>query len=352
MKIFTVIGARPQFIKEAAIQNQLRKHSHITEVVVHTGQHYDENMSGVFFEVLNMNKPDYNLGVQAMRHGEMTGKILTGLEELMIKEKPDVVLLHGDTNSTLAGAISASKLKIPIAHVEAGVRQSVIDMPEEINRVLTDRISSILFCPSQAGVDNLKMENNRGKIVFAGNIMYDVYKIMEHRFDHSLINELGLKENSYVVATIHRDFNVDREEILREILMQLNAIAADLRVVLPIHPRTRKRVGTFGLESLLKPLTVIPPVDYLKLMGLTQHCAYVVTDSGGYQCEAYFAKKRAIVIMEDTAWIELVGKQTFLCRPDGILLTIRNTETSNYIENIYGDGTAANKIVEVLNEMC
>ena len=351
MKILTVIGARPQFIKEAAIQNQLRKYPHIEELVVHTGQHYDENMSGVFFEVLNMNKPDYNLGIQASRHGEMTGKILIGLEELMIKEMPDIVLLHGDTNSTLAGAISASKLKIPIAHVEAGVRQSVTDMPEEINRVLTDRISSILFCPSQTGVENLKKENNQGRIIFTGNIMYDVYKIMEHCFDHSLFYELGLEENGYVVVTLHRDFNVDNENTLREIFTQLGAIAKDMKVVLPVHPRTRKRVETFGLEALLEPLTILPPVDYLKLMGLTQHCAYVVTDSGGYQCEAYFAHKKAVVVMDDTGWVELVDKSIFLTPPDKIFTTAQNSQTADYTANIYGSGNASDIIVSALNEL-
>lgn len=351
MKIFTVIGARPQFVKEAAIQNQLRKYPHIKEVVVHTGQHYDENMSGVFFEVLNMKKPDYNLGIQASRHGEMTGKILIGLEELMIKEMPDIVLLHGDTNSTLAGAISASKLKIPIAHVEAGVRQSMTEMPEEINRVLTDRISSILFCPSQTAVENLTKESNRGKIVFTGNIMYDVYNMMKPRFDHSLVYELGLKENGFVMATLHRDFNVDNKETLKTILLQLGSLAKDIDVVLPMHPRTKGRVEIFGLEALLEPLKILPPVDYLKLMGLTQHCAYVITDSGGYQCEAYFAQKKAVVVMDDTAWIELVDKSIFLAQPGEIYERANSSQLCDYCASIYGIGNAANIIVSTLNEL-
>ena len=351
MKLLSVIGARPQFVKEAAIQNQLQKYPHIKEVVVHTGQHYDENMSGVFFEVLNMSKPDYNLGIQVSRHGEMTGKILIGMEEIMIKEKPDIVLLYGDTNSTLAGAIGASKLKIPIAHVEAGVRQSVSDMPEEINRVLTDRISSILFCPSQAGADNLKKENNQGSIIIAGNVMYDVYKIMEPRFNHSLFYELGLEENCYVVATLHRDFNVDNEKTLREILTQMGVIAKDMKVVLPIHPRTKKRVEAFGLGALLEPLTILPPVDYLKLMGLTQHCAYVVTDSGGYQCEAYFAGKKAVVILEDTGWVELLGKSIFLTSPGELFNTVQNSRATECAAGIYGNGNAADIVVHVLNEL-
>ena len=351
MKLMTVIGARPQFVKEAAIQNKLQAYPSINEVVVHTGQHYDENMSGVFFDVLSIRQPDYNLGIKAARHGEMTAKIMTGLEDIMLKESPDAVLLHGDKNSTLAGAIAASKLIIPIAHVEAGVRESVTDMPEEINRVLTDRISSVLFCPSQKAVENLQKENNSGHICFTGNIMYDVFKRMESYFDESLFDELSLKDGGFVVATIHRDFNVDTRERLSEILRQLELLSKDIRVVLPLHPRTKKRIEEFGLEGLLSAMTVLPPVDYLKLMGFTRRCAFVVTDSGGYQCEAYFAQKKAVLIMNDTAWSELVGAQTFLCRPEELLETVRTMPEHPYMEEIYGDGTAADKTVALLHEL-
>lgn len=350
MKIFTVIGARPQFIKEAAIQNVLKEYSNIKEIVVHTGQHYDKNMSGIFFDLLNMKVPDYNLGIKASKHGEMTGKMLVELEKLMIKEKPDVVLLHGDTNSTLAGAISASKLKIPIAHVEAGVRQAVIDMPEEINRVLTDRISTILFSPSQDGLMNLEAENNKGKKYFVGNIMYDIFKMMKPKFNYTLFNQLHLKEGEFVVITLHRDFNVDKKDKLQEILEQFEMLAKEKTLVFPMHPRTQKRIKEFKLEYLLENIKILPPINYLELMGLAIKCDYIITDSGGFQCEAYFAKKRAIVIMDDTGWIELVNKFVFLTPASDIYRTAINTNILEYEDNIYGDGTAAIKIVEALLE--
>jgi len=305
LKIATIVGARPQFIKEAVVGEELRK-AGFEHVLVHTGQHYDYNMSEVFFKSLEIKEPDYNLGVGSGSHAVQTGLTMMRLEEVVTKEEPDVVLVYGDTNATVAGALVSAKLKIPVAHVEAGMRQEPKDMPEEINRVLTDRISSILFCPSQTAVKNLKKEGMEKGVWFTGDVMYDLYLKMEKQFDYSLSEQLDLEENGYVVVTIHRDFNTDNRYRLEEILKQLNMIVKDKRIVFPIHPRTRKRIEGFGLENHLENLDIIDPLDYLSMMGLVKHSWKVITDSGGLQKESYFAGKQAVVIMPDTGWIELV----------------------------------------------
>ena len=351
MKILSIIGARPQFVKEAIIQQEINKFNDIEEIVIHTGQHYDENMSGVFFQVLNMRKPDYNLGISGSTHGEMTGKMLISLEKIMQKEKPDVVILYGDTNSTLAGALAASKLKIKIAHIEAGLRQEPKDMPEETNRVLTDRISSYLFAPSNLGLENLKKEGIKEGVYFTGDVMYDIFLKMRPKFDYSLMEKLNLRENEYIMMTIHRDFNVDIKEKLEKILKEANKVSKEIKVVLPVHPRTKKRINEFGLEELIKNVLVIEPIDYLQLMGLTGMCYKVITDSGGYQKEAYFAGKQAAIIMPDTSWRELTDlKLNILTDENNIYENIINGKTVDYIKDIYGNGKAAEKIVNILRE--
>lgn len=349
MKILSIIGARPQFIKEAIIQHEINKYNDIEEVVVHTGQHYDSNMSGVFFEVLNMKKPDYNLGIKASKHGEMTGRMIIELEDIMLKEKPDVVLLYGDTNSTLAGAIAASKLKIKIAHIEAGLRQEPKDMPEETNRVLTDRVSTYLFAPSKLAVENLEKEGIKENVSFTGDVMYDIFLKMKPKFDYSMLEELSLKENEYIMMTLHRDFNVDNPEKLKKILNDINKLSKKIKVVFPIHPRTKKRIQQFGFEQLVSNITIIDPIDYLKLMGLTENCYMVITDSGGYQKEAYFSEKQACVIMPDTSWRELTDcGLNVLTKADEIYDNVMNINSVKYIENIYGDGKAAEKIISII----
>lgn len=353
MKILSIVGARPQFVKEAVIQNEINKYDDIEEVVVHTGQHYDSNMSGVFFDVLNMRKPDYNLGIKASKHGEMTGKMIIELEEIILKEKPDVVLLYGDTNSTLAGAIAASKLKVKIAHVEAGLRQEPKDMPEEINRVLTDRISSYLFTSSNLGVDNLKQEGITKGVFFTGDVMYDIFLNMKPKFDYTLMEKLNLKENQYIMMTLHRDFNVDIPQKLEKILKEVNKISREIKVVFPIHPRTKKRIDEFGFTDLTSEILMIEPIDYLQLMGLTQNCYKVITDSGGYQKEAYFSGKQAVVIMPDTSWRELTDLELNILSEEGdIYQNVMESKPVEYVKDIYGDGKAAEKIVSILRQNC
>lgn len=350
MKILSVVGARPQFIKEAALQSQIKKYEQLEEVLVHTGQHYDSNMSDVFFDVLDIKPPKYNLGISSSLHGEMTGRMIIELEKIMLLEKPDKVLLYGDTNSTVAAALSANKLKIEVAHVEAGVRQKKPKyMPEETNRVLTDRISDYLFCPSRKSIKNLNAEGINEGVYFTGDVMYDIFLRMRSKFNYGKIKELKLRENDYIVMTLHRDFNVDYKTILEEILSEVNKIAGEIPVVCPIHPRTKKKISGFGLTSIAKNITFIEPIDYLQLMGLTERCFKVITDSGGYQKESYFAGKQAAVLMPETGWIELIEQGiNYLAEPLELYEIIMKDNPKNIVQNIYGQGNAAELIVSAL----
>lgn len=351
MTILSIVGARPQFIKEAVIQREISKRLDVKEIVVHTGQHYDENMSGAFFEVLKMKEPDYNLGIQSCSHSEMTGQMMIELEKVIAKEEPEAVLLYGDTNSTLAGALVCAKMKIKTAHIEAGLRQLPRDMPEEINRVIIDRISDFLFVPSDLSAKNLKAEGIENNVFIVGDVMYDLYSIMCSKFDYSLIRKLGLEKNNYIIMTLHRDFNVDNKKVLANILNEVNRISKECKVVFPVHPRTKARIEKFGLNNIIKDVFVIEPLDYLKLMGLTQNAYKIITDSGGYQKEAYFASKSACVIMPDTGWRELIEiGVNKLVQPSNLYKEVFSNERHQMPEEIYGDGNAAKKIIDILFE--
>ena len=345
MKIISLIGARPQFVKEAIIHEQIKK-TEIEEIIVHSGQHYDVNMSDIFFQTLNIKKPDYNLNIGSGNHGEMTGKIMIEFEKIVQKEKPDMVLVYGDTNTTLAGAIVASKLKIPVAHIEAGIRQEPKDMPEEINRVLTDKISNLMFCASETSVENLKKENQIKGVHFTGDVMYDLYKKLENKFLYEKYEELDLEKDNYILMTMHRDFNVDKKEKLEKISKQIEKISKETQIIFPIHPRTKKRIKEFGLEKYYEKVKTIEPIDYLNLMGLVKNSKKVVTDSGGLQKEAYFAKKQAIVIMPDTGWRELteIGWNK-LANEENLYQNTTQETKMNYPEDIYGKGNAGELIV-------
>ncbi|MGY4686319.1 non-hydrolyzing UDP-N-acetylglucosamine 2-epimerase [Petrotoga sp. DB-2] len=353
MKLISLIGARPQIIKEAILNKEFEKKG-IKEILVHSGQHYDFNMSDVFFQVLNIRKADYNLGVGSATHAQMTAKTMIEFEKVVLKEHPDIILVYGDTNTTLAGAIVGAKLKIPVAHVEAGIRQEPKDMPEEINRVLTDHISKYLFCPSELAVNNLKKEGITEGVYFTGDIMYDLFLKMKPYFKEDIIDELNSEENKYIVTTIHRDFNTDSKEKLESILKELNKITKEIKVVFPIHPRTKKRIAEFNLNEYTKDILLIEPLDYLSMMGLVQKSLLVITDSGGLQKEAYFAGKRAIVVMPDTGWRELTqAGWNVLSEPDEIknkMDYIISNEISSNVENIYGDGKTGEKIVKIIGK--
>jgi UDP-GlcNAc3NAcA epimerase len=349
MKIISLIGTRPQYIKEAVLGKELTKQG-IKEILVDSGQHYDNNMSDVFLKTLDIKKPEYNLRIGSDTHAQMTARIIIGFEKIVLKEKPKLILVYGDTNTTLAGALVGSKLNIPIAHVEAGLRCLPKNAPEEINRVITDHISTLLFCPSQLAVNNLKKENITKGVYFTGDVMYDLFLKMKPYFNKTIVNKLGLENNNYIVLTIHRTFNVDNKKKLKAILVQINKISKTVKVVFPIHPRTKKRVHKFRLEKLLKNLTLIEPLDYLNLMGLVQQSRLVITDSGGLQKEAYFANKRALVIMPDTGWRELVlYKYNVLVNELTLFSTYINLRKIQIKSNLYGLGNTSSRIVNLLH---
>jgi UDP-N-acetylglucosamine 2-epimerase len=354
-KVVSLVGARPQFIKEAVIGAEVRRRNAWNHILVHSGQHYDANMSDIFFTELDMKQPDYFLNVGSGLHGKQTAEVLTKFEELLLNEKTDLVLVYGDTNTTVAGALAASKLKIPVAHVEAGIRQNPKDMPEEINRVLTDHISRYLFCCSDLAAKNLEREGITEGVFVVGDVMYDLYLKMKPCFTPKETRErYGLEEGKYIIATLHRDFNVDKPESLRNILEGLAQAKKEtaLQVLLPLHPRTRKRIAEFGQQSLVENFLTTEPIGYLDLMSLTQECAVVVTDSGGYQKEAYYAGKRAVIVMPDTGWKEIVDSGwNILVTPEkeavkkGVVNSLKSHE---FPEMLFGKGKAGSKTVDVL----
>jgi UDP-N-acetylglucosamine 2-epimerase len=348
MKVVSLVGARPQFIKEAVLNKEFKKQG-IEEIIVNSGQHYDYNMADIFFKTLGIDSPNYNLEVGSGLHGEMTAKVMTSFEKLMMDIRPDMILVYGDTNTTLAGALVAAKLKIKVVHVEAGVRMLPKDMPEEINRVLADRISDLKFCCSQLGVENLKKEGITNGVYNTGDVMYDVFLQTKDHFDYSVFKNLKLEDGKFDLVTIHRDYNVDDKDTFKKILETFNEIAKEKRVIYPIHPRSKKMVEKFGLEDLLRNIDITEPIGYLELMGLMQHCNNVITDSGGLQREAYFSKKPAFLLMPDPAWHELVQEgMNFLCTPDNLIKTMKKEKDYNYVPNILGDGDAGGKIVRIL----
>lgn len=348
MKLVSLVGARPQIIKEAMINSELRNRG-MADIVVHSGQHYDYNMSDVFFETLDISEPAYNLGITSSKHGEMTGRMIIGLEKLLDSIGPDALILFGDTNTTLAGAITASKMKIPIIHIEAGLRQKPADMPEEINRVVTDRLSSMLFCPSELSARNLMREGISNNVHVVGDVMYDLFLRMKPMFKYTTFDRLSLESGKYVIVTLHRDFNVDNYDSLKDIVFQINRLSKEVILVWPLHPRTRRKLAECGLDRYLDRVNITEPLEYLDLMGLLSNSMKIITDSGGLQKEAYFCGKHAIVVMPDTGWRELVeNKWNKLADGRNLYEIAAVADESEYIPYIYGHGDAASKITEIL----
>ncbi|WP_066425236.1 non-hydrolyzing UDP-N-acetylglucosamine 2-epimerase [Anabaena sp. 4-3] len=362
MKILTIVGARPQFIKAAAVSRRLQSHPGIQEVLVHTGQHYDENMSDVFFQELEIPAPNYHLGVGSDSHGAQTGRMLEAIEKVLLAESPDWVLVYGDTNSTLAGAIAAVKLHIPVAHVEAGLRSFNRQMPEEINRVLTDHAADLLFAPTTAAVDNLRHEGiTEEKIHLVGDVMYDAaidYGVKAEQ--KSLILEhLGLTPQKYILATIHRAENTDDPKRLEAIFTGLAAISQNIPVVLPLHPRTRAALSRAGLwEKASQSLQLIEPVGYLDMVMLEKNAQLIATDSGGVQKEAFFYRVPCVTLRAETEWIELVQLGWNRLLPplnssdvaNGISDALLNVSGREVSENLYGGGLATAKILQLLTK--
>lgn len=360
MKILTVLGARPQFVKAAPLSRALRRRPAHHEIIVHTGQHYDSNMSKLFFDELDIPSPDRNLHVGSGSHGEQTARMLSALEREILGEAPELVLVYGDTNSTLAGALAAAKLEVPVAHVEAGLRSFNRRMPEEINRILTDHCSELLFAPTQTAVRNLEHEGLTGRgIHLVGDVMYDVARklgpLAERRSGR--LEALGLEGGSYLLATIHRAENTDHASRLHTVLRALADIAAELPVVLPLHPRTRARISE---EWRNRPgLHLIEAVGYLDMTALERRAALVVTDSGGVQKEAYFHGVPCVTLREETEWSELVEMGWNRLAPPGagseaIRATVRAALAAGPPERAkeaapFGWGHAAETVAEILD---
>ena len=367
MKILTILGARPQFIKAATISRQIKKNSEIEELIVHTGQHYDSKMSDIFFDELEIPRPDYNLGISGLIHGAMTGRMVEGIEEIICSVKPDWVLVYGDTNSTLAGAIAASKLHFPIAHIEAGLRSQNPLMPEEINRILTDRVSSLLLCPTSSAIKNLKNEGfpfkvaysdervESQKIVNVGDVMYDaVLHYTKGTLPKSTLNELNLSHGEYILCTIHRQENTDDLVRLKNIVDALWELNKDKPVVVPVHPRAKSRIRVLPNYKKFNELTVIDPLSYREMLSLQRSAKRIITDSGGLQKEAYFNRVPCITIRDQTEWCETVysgWNKLVGANCDEIVETVLSEFHPNSNSgNLFGNGDAANLILSELSK--
>lgn len=342
VKLLTIVGARPQFVKAATISRALKGSSRIVEVMVHTGQHFDKNMSEIFFSELDIPPPQHSLGINGLAHGAMTGRMLEALEQILESERPDFVLIYGDTNSTLAGALAAAKLNIPVAHVEAGLRSYNRRMPEEINRILTDHLSSLLFCPTAVAVANLAKEGIVNGVHSVGDVMYDATLAATKQARKSkIIERLGLRFGSYDVATVHRAENTDDPDRLAEIFLFLRTQAKETSVVLPLHPRSRAALEQHKIQ--IGAVQLCEPLSYLDMTRLVSECREVITDSGGLQKEAYFHRKPCITLRDETEWVE-----TIECGWNRLWKGEDYLARQEILD--YGDGRAANRIVELLLE--
>jgi len=364
MKIVSVIGARPQFIKAAAVSRAIIEHSKdypdwaINEIIVHTGQHYDTNMSQLFFDELDIPRPDYNLGINSCFHGEQTGRMLHKIESVLIKEDPDCCLVYGDTNSTLAGALAATKLRIRIAHVEAGLRSFNRKMPEEINRVMTDHISDLLFCPTETSVANLSNEGISAGVYLIGDVMFDCMRLYNKKaksIEQKALKRIDIRPNAYYLATVHRSENTDDSERLNHIFQAFEEISTeDCPVVLPLHPRTVKYARKYGLK-LTNSVRAIQPVSYLEMVALETNARLILTDSGGVQKEAYWLNIPCITLRDETEWTETIESGwNVLAGADRyrIIDAVRNfyNRRSENPKSVYCNDNAAKEICKVLQE--
>jgi UDP-GlcNAc3NAcA epimerase len=353
-KVVTILGARPQFIKAATLSRVFNERG-INEVIIHTGQHYDWNMSDIFFDQMAIPKPSYSLNISSKHHGEMTGKMLEGIEKVLLEERPEAVLVYGDTNSTLAGALAAAKLHVPIAHVEAGLRSFNRLMPEEVNRVLTDHMATWLFAPTNPAVNNLLREGIKSESIHqVGDVMYDAVvfyqKIAEQQSD--VLTRLDLVARSFILATIHRAENTNSPEKLKSIFSQLEALSRDKLIVLPLHPRTRSLLDRdYSTDRFM----IIDPVGYFDMILLQKNCKLIVTDSGGVQKEAFFNDKFCITVREETEWVELVDNGfNFLANPISTVQTLVRELWDRQFDSqgkmLYGNGKSAELIIDILEK--
>ena len=352
MKIVTIIGARPQFIKASVVSKAILEADGIEEILVHTGQHFDENMSDIFFEQLGIPRPHYQLDIHGGSHGDMTGRMLIEIEKVLLKEKPDRVMVYGDTNSTLAGALAAAKLHIPVAHVEAGLRSFNMRMPEEINRILTDQLSDLLLCPTDAAIENLEKEGFLGKTDVTVEKVGDVMQDSAMLFSTQAVQPVGVKnQRSFILVTLHRAENTDSIDRLSSIVSALNEIHNTIMpIVMPLHPRTKKVLDEYNLTL---EMDLIDPVGYLEMIWLLQHCALVLTDSGGVQKEAFFFAKPCVTMRDQTEWVELIdaGVNQLVGANHPLIINAVQESLAIKVEDkneLYGGGTASKRIVELL----
>lgn len=358
MKIITIVGARPQFVKAAVVSRELAKNENIREIILHTGQHFDKNMSDIFFEEMEIPTPDYNLNINGLSHGAMTGQMLEGIEKICIEEKPDYVMVYGDTNSTLAGTLAAKKMGIGVIHIEAGLRSFNMSMPEEINRILTDRISDLLFCPTDTAIENLKKDgimDGAVRVIQNGDVMQDaaLYYAEKSEEKSIVLKQHNLESQNFLLATIHRQENTDNPERLRGIVDALNEISKETRIVVPMHPRTK---NILAREKLKIEFDVIDPVGYFDMLELLKNCKLVLTDSGGLQKEAYFFNKYCITMRTETEWVELIENRfNTLVGADkqSIIKAYHNFKSKPFIKSIelYGAGQASAKIRQTLESL-
>jgi UDP-GlcNAc3NAcA epimerase len=350
MKFLTVLGARPQFIKAAPVSRELRKNHE--ELIIHTGQHYDKNMSDIFFEELHIPKPDFHLGIGSASHGKQTGEMLTKIEEIILDEKPDYVLVYGDTNSTLAGALAAAKLHVPVVHIEAGLRSFNKKMPEEINRIMTDHVSEYLFCPTNTAVKNLTDENMTHNVINVGDVMYDAVEYNRQLAENNsdILNTFGLISKDYHLITVHRAENTDDPEKISSILEAFSEI--EEVKVWPMHPRTKHVIERLNLSlDNIPNLMIVDPVGYLDMLKLESNAKKILTDSGGVQKEAYFMEVPCVTLREQTEWVEtLESEANILVGTDKekILSAVQKEVTPTY-KNLFGDAKAAEKIANYFN---
>lgn len=363
MKIVTIIGARPQFIKASVISGIIKNTPEINEIILHTGQHFDYNMNDVFFKEMQIPAPKYNLQISSLSHGAMIGAMIPEIEKILLSEKPGLVLVYGDTNSTLAGALAAKKILLPVAHVEAGLRSYNMNMPEEQNRLITDRISDILFCPTQNAYANLVKEDivnspYKQKVHITGDVMYDA--VLHHLKiageNSRILQVLNPANKKFILCTIHRAENTDNPDNLDKIFKALNEISEQFEIILPLHPRTKKIISS-NKSIMTSGIKIIEPVSYFDMLVLEKNCLLVITDSGGIQKEAYFLSKPCLTLRNETEWTELADLGVnFVCgaNPFRIMEAFQKSiafSSDNFAKNIYGDGRAGENIVNIIKNL-
>jgi len=341
-KILSVVGARPQFVKAAVLSRLIQGERNVSEVLVHTGQHFDANMSKIFFDELRIPKPSYNLGIHSVGHGAMTGRMMGALEELVNVERPDAFIVYGDTNSTLAGALVAAKLNVPVLHIEAGLRSFNMRMPEEINRVLTDHVSSLLFCPTTDSVKNLQNEGIQRGVMHVGDIMYDatlfaIQKIQSIKGE--VLRRYGLSSDNFILSTLHREEATDNLDLLDVVAREIDRISEGKKIIFPIHPRMKPKIGF--LQSRIPKALFIDPIGYFEMHALLCQSSMVITDSGGLQKEAYFHRVPCVTMREETEWIE-----TITCGWNRLWKVPEYDDRKDILD--YGDGNAGKRILDAI----